>query len=271
MLHPKIKEYADLTKNKFHFWKTKFYNIGTEREKTSREFQFMFLSWFFLLLFFTFFILAEKNPFGLLVPFQVFQLPSIDKRTEVKVFISDGGDNQIPVNRKILQNEDKDLFVYQLIAEVGSPPYFSVEESASMKDKLFNPKKLLDLQFALKKIWIRNNSKTMILDWNESMLQTVMSEYRLPQVIRSGDEVEEENTNAIVPVDTITYYSGGEVGQKESEDVIRIRRTNALAATLRAIEATLLENFPEVDLIEHKLDGTGKSFPGLSYQMLIKR
>ncbi len=263
MLHPKIKEYSLIAKDNINFWRTKFYNIGTEREKSSREFQFLFLSWFSLLLFFTFFILTEKNPFNLLVPFNVFQWPSIDHREEVKIFISDGGENQIPVNRKLLRNDDSIQFTYQLIGQVGAPPYFSVEESAATKDKLFNPKKLLDLQFALKKIWVRDNGKMMILDWNESMLESVMNEYRLPQIIRSGNEVEEE-PSANAPVDTTTYYSGGDIGQKESEVVTRTRRTNALNATIRAIDATIYLNFPEVKSIEHRLDGRVKNFPGLT-------
>jgi hypothetical protein len=266
MQSPKIKEYSDFAREKISFWKTRFYNIGTEKERSSREFQFLFLSWFSLLIFFTFFILAEKNPFNLLVPFNVFQWPQIDHRKDVKVFISDGNENQIPVNRKVLVSENTDQFIYQLIGEIGSPPYFSVEESASLKDKLFNPKKLLDLQFSLKKIWIRDEGKSMILDWNESMLVTVMNEYRLPQVI-AGEEVEEDPVlNA--PVDTITYYSGGEINLKEGEEVTRERRLKALTATFKAIDATIFLNFPNVKSIEHRLDGSSKDMPGLDYKLI---
>lgn len=266
MPHPKIKEYSKATKEKLSFWKTRFYNIGTEREKSSREFQFLFLSWFSLLLFFTFFILAEKNPFNLLVPFNVFQWPRLDSREEVKIVISDGSAQQISVSRKILIAEEKDLFIYQLVDEVGAPPYFSVKESSSKTDTLFQPKKLLNLQFALKKVWIRKEGSELILDWNTTMLESVMNDYRLPRLIQTESNFEEE-AQANAPVDTITYYSGGEVSKTEGEEVTRARRLKALALTFKAVEATLFLNFPNLKTIEHRLDGFQKSFEGLEYSL----
>ncbi|MDZ4725744.1 MAG: hypothetical protein SH817_06285 [Leptospira sp.] len=264
MLHPKIKEYSTLTKSKINTWIKRFYNIGTEKEKTSREFQFLFLSWFFLLLFFTFFILAEKNPFNLLVPFNVFQVPHNDSRDEIKIFISDGDKNQIPVIRKLLVSEDKDIFINQLISEVGSPPYFSVEESASLKDKIFSPKKLLDLHDSIKSIWFRENNTKLILDWNYGQLESVMSGYRLPQNRASSLELEEDSQTS-APIDTITYYSGGETLKREDESVTQSRRLKALSATFKAIDATLFLNFPELKIIEHHLDGNRKPILGLDY------
>ncbi|TGN20174.1 LIC_10740 family protein [Leptospira idonii] len=262
MLHPKIKEYSAVVKEKAEVYGSQFYRIGTGKDKTTPEFIFLFFSWFSLLLFFTFFILAEKNPFNLLVPFNVFQLPSHDPRSYYKVTISDGAEQEIAVNRKILADENPSSFVYQLVKEVGSPPYFLPEENPEIQGIVFVPKKLLDLHYSLKNVWFRSEGKVLILDWNEEMLESVMNVYRLPRLSVSSLESEDD---ANAPEDTITYYSGGESsGPKESEEVTRQRKLTALGVSFRAIDSTLFANFPELKTIQHKLNGETREYPGLA-------
>ncbi len=267
MLHPKIKEYSEIAKEKGYAWGSQFYRLGTGIEVTTNRFLFLFFSWFSLLLFFTFFILAEKNPFNLLVPFNVFQLPNYDHRSNFKVFISDGTDLQAPIARLVLANENKSEFIYQLIEEVGAPPYFLPEENKENAEIVFTPKKLLPLQYSLTNIWFREKEKAIILDWNETSLEQVMNQYRLAKSGQGSALVDEEEQNQAV--DTITYYSGPELGPKESEESVRAKKLKALAATFKAIDATILANFPEFKTIQHKLNGVSKEFPGLlNYSLL---
>ncbi|WP_411822166.1 LIC_10740 family protein [Leptospira sp. 'Mane'] len=263
MLHPKIKEYSGIVKEKGYAWGSQFYRLGTGIEVTTNRFLFLFFSWFSLLLFFTFFILAEKNPFNLLVPFNVFQLPNYDHRSHFKIFISDGGDLQAPITRLVLANENKSEFIYQLIEEVGAPPYFLPEENKENAEIVFTPKKLLPLQYSLTNIWFREKEKTIILDWNETSLEQVMNQYRLARSGQGSTLVDsEEEQNQVV--DAVTYYSGPEVGPKESEELVRAKKLQALAATFKAIDATILSNFSEITTIQHKLNGESREFPGLS-------
>ncbi|TGM60791.1 LIC_10740 family protein [Leptospira vanthielii] len=234
----------------------RFYKIGTGETKLTRDFIFLFASWFSLLIFFSFFILAEQNPFRLLVPFQLYSYPSLDHREPVVIYISNGEGEQIPIHRKVLKQEETSAFIYQLVGEVGSPPYFDSVEALAKDGKLFSPKKLLDIRFALKQTWIVEKGDKLIIDWNVSILQDVMEKYRLPRTKsdEADADAEEENPNA--PVDTITYYTGGtETGPKEPEEVLNKRRILAMEATIRALNASLFENFKNLSTIEHKFSG----------------
>ncbi|TGK78571.1 hypothetical protein EHQ24_18670 [Leptospira noumeaensis] len=235
----------------------RFYKIGTGETKLTRDFIFLFASWFSLLIFFSFFILAEQNPFRLLVPFQLYSYPSLDHREPIVIYISNGEGEQIPIHRKVLKQEETEAFIYQLVGEVGSPPYFDSVEALAKDGKLFSPKKLLDIRFALKQTWFVENGNKLVIDWNVQILQDVMEKYRLPRTKsdETGD-TEDENPNA--PVDTITYYTGGtETGPKESEEVIQKRRSLAMESTIRALNASLFENFKDLKTIEHKFSGEG--------------
>ncbi|PJZ45614.1 LIC_10740 family protein [Leptospira brenneri] len=233
----------------------RFYKIGTGETKLTRDFIFLFASWFSLLIFFSFFILAEQNPFRLLVPFQLYSYPSLDHREPVVIYISNGEGEQIPIHRKILKQEETGAFIYQLVGEVGSPPYFDSVEALAKDGKIFSPKKLLDIRFALKQSWFVEKDTKLIIDWNLPILQDVMEKYRLPRT--KTDELadsEEENPNA--PVDTITYYTAGtDTGPKESEEVVNKRRILAMESTIRALNASLFENFKDLKSIEHKFSG----------------
>ncbi|TGK92107.1 hypothetical protein EHQ30_18180 [Leptospira brenneri] len=233
----------------------RFYKIGTGETKLTRDFIFLFASWFSLLIFFSFFILAEQNPFRLLVPFQLYSYPSLDHREPVVIYISNGEGEQIPIHRKVLKQEETGAFIYQLVGEVGSPPYFDSVEALAKDGKIFSPKKLLDIRFALKQSWFVEKDTKLIIDWNLPILQDVMEKYRLPRT--KTDELadsEEENPNA--PVDTITYYTAGtDTGPKESEEVVNKRRILAMESTIRALNASLFENFKDLKSIEHKFSG----------------
>ncbi|TGL90133.1 hypothetical protein EHQ68_01495 [Leptospira congkakensis] len=233
----------------------RFYKIGTGETKLTRDFIFLFASWFSLLIFFSFFILAEQNPFRLLIPFQLYSYPSLDHREPIVIYISNGEGEQIPIHRKVLKQEETDAFIYQLVGEVGSPPYFDSVEALAKDGKLFSPKKLLDIRFALKQTWFVEKGSKLVIDWNVQILQDVMEKYRLPRTKSDEDaDAEEENPNA--PVDTITYYTGGmDTGPKESEEVVNKRKILAMESTIRALNASLFENFKDLKSIEHKFSG----------------
>ncbi|TGL45942.1 LIC_10740 family protein [Leptospira perdikensis] len=252
----KIKEYLRSLKEIIRVLIFRFYKIGTGETKLTRDFIFLFASWFSLLIFFSFFILAEQNPFRLLVPFQLYSYPSLDHRESVVIYISNGEGEQIPIHRKVLKQDETGAFIYQLVGEVGSPPYFDSVEALAKDGKLFSPKKLLDIRFALKQTWFVEKGSKLVVDWNVSILQDVMEKYRLPRTKsdEADADAEEENTNA--PVDTITYYTGGtETGPKESEEVLNKRRILAMESTIRALNASLFENFADLKSIEHKFSG----------------
>ncbi|TGK48705.1 LIC_10740 family protein [Leptospira bouyouniensis] len=234
-----------------------FYKIGTGETKLTRDFIFLFASWFSLLLFFSFFILAEQNPFRLLLPFQLYSYPSLDHREPIIIYISNGEGEQIPIHRKVLKREEAVDLIYQIVGEVGAPPYFDSVEALAKDGKLFSPKKLLDVRFALKQSWFMGKNEKLVMDWNVNRLESIMEKYRLPRTKSEGENLDSEEENPNAPVDTITYYTGGsETGPKESEEVLNKRRIQAMEQTLRALNATLFENFKEIQSIEHKFSGT---------------
>ncbi|TGM82552.1 LIC_10740 family protein [Leptospira levettii] len=252
----KIKE---LLKNYWEFLKTvsiRFYKIGTGETKLTRDFIFLFGSWFSLLLIFSFFILAEQNPFRLLVPFQLYSYPSFDHREPIIIYISNGEGEQIPIHRKVLKQEEPTALIYQIVGEVGAPPYFDSVEALAKDGKLFSPKKLLDIRFAIKQSWFLNQNQKLVIDWNTNRLESIMEKYRLPRTKSEDDSADADEENSNAPVDTITYYTGGtETGPKESEEVLNKRRIQAMDLTLRALNASLFENFKEIKTIEHKFSG----------------
>lgn len=252
----KIKEYLRSQKEILKVLIIRFYKIGTGETKLTRDFIFLFASWFSLLIFFSFFILAEQNPFRLLLPFQLYSYPSLDHREPVVIYISNGEGEQIPIHRKVLKQEETEAFIYQLVGEVGSPPYFDSVEALAKDGKLFSPKKLLDIRFALKQTWFVEKGNKLVVDWNVSILQDVMEKYRLPRTKSDEADADAEDENANTPVDTITYYTGGtETGPKEPEEVLNKRRIQAMESTLRALNASLFENFKDLKTIEHQFSG----------------
>ncbi|TGL17068.1 hypothetical protein EHQ46_17735 [Leptospira yanagawae] len=252
----KIKE---LINTYWEFLKTvslRFYKIGTGETKLTRDFIFLFGSWFSLLLFFSFFILAEQNPFRLLVPFQLYSYPSLDHREPIVIYISNGEGEQIPIHRKVLKQEENGALVYQIVGEVGAPPYFDSVEALAKDGKLFSPKKLLDIRFALIQSWFINKNQKLVIDWNTSKLESIMEKYRLPRTKQEGESLDSDDENPNAPVDTITYYTGGtDTGPKESEEVLNKRRIQAMDQTLQALNASLFENFKDIKTIEHKFSG----------------
>lgn len=251
----KIKKILKEFGEKLKVWSNAFYKLGTGETKVTRPFLFLFFSWFSLLFFFSFFMLAEQNPFRLLLPFEIYSFPSLDKRTLVTVYISNGEGETLPVKRKLLIEPEFSNFLYQLVGEVGAPPYFDFANEGSEKAGLFSPKKQLDVRYALRQIWVREKNKSIILDWNVSKLEYVMEAYRLPKIqSATGDGDEEPNAN--IPTDTLTYYSGGnEATQKESDDELHLRRIQALHSTFVILNETLLANSPDTVRIEHRFTG----------------
>lgn len=250
----KIKSLAIEFGNHCKVWANQFYKLAVGENQITPKFLFQFFSWFCLLLFFSFFMLAEQNPFRLLIPFEIYSFPSYDRRSLVTVYISNGEGESLAVSRKLLIEDDKKDFLYQLVGEISEPPYFDLSKEGKEKAGIFSPKKQLDIRFALRQVWFREGSKTLVFDWNVARLESVMEAYRLPKIQTSTGDGDEETTNS--PTDTDTYYSGGnEITQLESDDVLHMRRLAALQSTFAVLNQTILANMHPYNRIEHRFTG----------------
>lgn len=250
----KIKSLAIEFGDQCRVWAKYFYKLATGESQITPKFLFTFFSWFCLLLFFSFFMLAEQNPFRLLIPFEIYSFPSYDRRSLVTVYIANGEGESLAVSRKLLIEENKHDFLNQLVGEISAPPYFDLSKEGNEKTGIFSPKKQLDIRFALRQVWFREASETLVFDWNVARLEAVMEAYRLPKIQSSTGDGEDEATNA--PTDTDTYYSGGsEITQLESDDVLHMRRLDALRSTFSVLNQTILANMEPYNRIEHRFTG----------------
>ena len=139
MLWQKIKSGFKLTIDSGKHLFSKIFSEAIGETKNTK-FRFFFISTSIMILFFIIFILIGKNPFSLLLPLSVYDLPSIDKRTLVTLYISDGKNNLLKSKRKILLadgNIQKNLQI--ILGELSKPPYD--DEIESTEENVF-PKKL---------------------------------------------------------------------------------------------------------------------------------
>lgn len=231
---------------------SKFYSIamGDARED-SRRFLFLYFSWMIFLVLLSFTILVGKNPFVLLFPFQVFELPYQDKRVDVKVFVSDGESQVFSSERRILLQGEPKLDIRELVEEVGRPPHFS--KPAREGDIFFgdNLKKLPNLSIALTSIWTRENEKEIVLDFSKEVIQKELATYRFAKQ-EYLDESEEEDTNS----DIDSYYAPPKdyVDPKTLREMEK-KKEIVLNLTLEAIRKTLLANYPGYEKVHLHFDG----------------
>lgn len=221
-------------------------------ETKNIRFRFFFLSSSIALLFFIVFILIGKNPLSLLVPFTLYDLPSLDKRTSVTLYVSDGKSNLLKSKRKVLLAENelkKNLRI--IIGELSQPPYEDIIESP--EENVF-PKKLPDLRSPIIAMWFLDSDKKLILDLDEESIQRELA------LIKVKLEVNEDSI--------FDKQSREEEAQvKKREEDVQIARTRVLNTALMALEKTIFENFPSIESLEFKLNGHTKDFSGLEYKL----
>jgi hypothetical protein len=250
MFWQKIKLYL---KNVNVFLKELFSKIFSEAtgETKSNQFRFFFLSTSLAILFFIIFILVGKNPFNLLVPFSVYDLPSPDRRTTVTLYVSDGKSNLLKSKRKVLLADEITKNLNIIIGELSQPPYEDVIETT--EENVF-PKKLPDLRSPITAMWLINSDKKLILDLNELSIQKELSNIKIKLEVTEEDQEEKQKREE-------------ETVEKKKLEELQAARLKILNTALSALEKTIFENFKNIETVEFRLNGMSKDIAGLEYKL----
>ncbi|MBK8393869.1 MAG: hypothetical protein IPL26_01295 [Leptospiraceae bacterium] len=251
MLWQKIKSGFKLTIDSGKHLFSKIFSEAIGETKNTK-FRFFFISTSIMILFFIIFILIGKNPFSLLLPLSVYDLPSIDKRTLVTLYISDGKNNLLKSKRKILLadgNIQKNLQI--ILGELSKPPYD--DEIESTEENVF-PKKLPDLKSSIISAWFLDSNKKLILDFNEAGIQKELSSIRVKLEVPEDESTENESKEE-------------EVVEKKRLEELQKARVKILNTALTALEKTIFENFSSIESFEIRLNGESKQFLGLEYNL----
>ncbi|HMV44657.1 MAG TPA: hypothetical protein PK079_08670 [Leptospiraceae bacterium] len=221
-------------------------------ETKSNKFRFFFISSSAGILFFIIFILVGKNPFSLLVPFYFYDLPSIDKRTEITLFISDGKNNLLKSKRKVLLAENdlrRNLNI--IIGELSQAPYEDVIETT--EENVF-PKKLPNIRNPILISWFLESEKKLIIDLDEEVIQKEISNIRI-RVDANDDDLDEKQKKEEEELEKKRYAE------------LQVAKMKILNTTLQALEKTIFANFPSIESIEFKINGHSKELAGLEYKL----
>ncbi len=221
-------------------------------ETKNNQFRFFFLSSSLAILFFIVFILVGKNPFSLLIPFNFYDLPSIDRRTNVILYVSDGKTNLLKSKRKVLLTENdvrKNLSI--ILGELSQPPYDDVIETT--EENVFS-KKLPDLRSPIIAFWLLDSDKKLIIDLNEESIQKEISSIKIKLEVNEDSLYDKQNREE-------------EAVEKKRIEELQSARVKVLNTALRALEKTIFENFSTIETIEFKLNGHSKDFVGLEYKL----
>lgn len=231
----------------------------------TRKYYFLFFSTIITLNFILGFLLTEKNPLSLLIPFSFFELdlPISDKRIPVRIYLSDGSGDVFPSDRRVfLVEDDFRKKIITLATEISRPPYYEVEENLSKKDLKINLKKLPNLHYAIRAIWMVKD--TLILDFRSSSIEDEIREMKVRVESKIYDIKEEKDVNE-------ENLSDLEVIAARNKEEVLKKKFILLDSSFSALEKTLFDNFPEIKKIEYRLDGGLKSLPGMSYDLAISR
>lgn len=220
-------------------------------ETKNNQFRFFFLSSSVGILFFIIFILVGKNPFSLLIPFSFYDLPTLDNRKEITLFISDGKNNLLKSKRKVLLPENdikRNLNI--IIGELSQAPYEDVIETT--EENVF-PKKLPNIRNPILVSWFLDSDKRLILDLDEEVIQKELSAIRIR--VEALDDSEERKTKE------------EEELEKKRLIELQIARMKILNTTLQALEKTIFANFSNIESIEFRVNGHSKDLAGLDYKL----
>lgn len=220
-------------------------------ETKSNQFRFFFLSSSVAILFFIIFILVGKNPFSLLIPFSVYDLPSPDRRTTVTLYVSDGKTNLLKSKRKVLLASDIRKNLNIIIGELSQPPYDDVIETT--EENVF-PKKLPDLRSPISVMWLLDSDKKLILDLNEASIQKELSTIKIKLEVTEENQEDKKNQE-------------DEVIEKKKLEELQAARLKILNTALSALEKTIFENFSNIETLEFRVNGLNKDIAGLEYKL----
>lgn len=251
----KVKEFS------VKHW-TRFFNIAIEKNNTNiRKYLMLYFAWIGFLLFVSFSYLVEKNPFSLLIPFNVFALPLQESRTLAKIYVSDGEKNIFASDRLVyLQNSIKDD-IRTLLAEISRPPYFS--NLIQVEDKIASSKlkRLPNLSIALISIWVQDKGKVLILDFSSNEIEREMAKYRFPKSSYDvSDEEEEQQEQSSIE----SYYSAPSnfIDDKTLKE-IEAKKFTVLGLVVDCMENTIFDQYSKLEKIIFKIDGRDVEAKGI--------
>lgn len=233
------------------------YNLIFEEsfnEKINKKFLIIYFSIVLSILFFFAFYLVKVNPIQLLVPFSLFDLPKIDSRVEKSIYVSDGKNSVLKIKRKILiSDEPREKKLKVLVSEIAKS---STENILESKEENLFPKKTLNLSDSLISSWFIDDSKKLILDFNEENLKLELSKLRAKTISSEEETIFDKKT----PEQEKIY----------KEEILKLNQSKLLKLEISflALEKTIFENFKELESIEFKLNGISKDFPELDYKLL---
>jgi hypothetical protein len=222
-------------------------------EQKNKRFLFSFFAVSISIIFLVFFYLIKKNPLELLIPFHLFNLPQIDKRTQKSLYILDGKGDTLKVNRKILiESNILSKNIDTIISELSKPPY---EDKIESQDETVFPKKTVNLKNALIIKWLVENNSRLILDFKEEYIQLELKNIKTKSVLDEEDSIFDRKT----PEQEAKLKA-----ELEKNNSIKMK---TLELSFICLEKSIFENFPEIQSIEYKLNGRTKNFSNLSHDL----
>jgi hypothetical protein len=259
-----LKEYYQRAKvfTLHHIQKCYRLGMGYENLHENRYYLFLLFSWivFFNFVFGSF--ISGNHPWRLLVPFSLYGSPSWDSRDKFRIYVSDGETLIFPSQRLMYRTGDKRQDTFLLVNEVGAPPSAIFEEGDDI-NYAQNLKRLPNLSPALISVWFPRDGKSIILDFQESKIKSIIDSYLTlgTQKITVSEEEEDQDS-----VDTYYQTESPQEREKRSE-ILEDRKRKALELTFRSIEKTILENIEGIEKLEFHLDGESKDYPRLNYSL----
>lgn len=223
-------------------------------QKEDKKFLFLYISWFLFLLLLVSFALVGKSPLVLLTPFSFFDMPKLDQRTFIPIFLSDGGEQVYPSKRKVLWDKDTKKNIYSIIGEIGKSPFYESDSSNDVTQLNQNLKKLPNLQTAVISIWLIDKDSTLIIDMRE---KTILKEVESLKI----------RTASSYSYSTIYEEAKANIDKKKIENENKMARMKLLKSTFVVLEKTIFENLPNIKSILFRLDGTNKKIEDLEYDL----
>ncbi len=221
-------------------------------EKPNKKFLIIYFSIVLSILFFFAFYLVKVNPLQLLIPFSLFDLPKIDSRDKVVIYVSDGKNSVLKIKRKILIPKEIEKKIRTLILEISKSSFDNILES---NEENSYPKKTLNLSDSLISFWFVEDNKKLILDFKEEYINLELNKIITKAVSSDEDTIFDKKT----PEQEKLY-------QTELENLNKNKLTK-LEVSFSALEKTIFENFPKLEFIEYRLNGNLKNLKDLNYKL----
>jgi hypothetical protein len=250
------------------YW-NEFFQVATSLEIPNiRKYLLIYFSWMSFFLFLSFSFLVEKNPFSLLIPFQLFALPLTEHRTNIKIFVSDGEKNIFSSDRLVWMQDSLQEDIRTILEEIGRPPYFSNHIQAEDKIASSKLRRLPNLGVALISIWIVDNGQTLILDFSNREIEREMSKYRFPKTNYEISEGEEGDDDVEVQSSIESYYSApSDFIDSKTLKEIEEKKLTVFSLVLECIEKSIFTNYPKINKIQFKVNGKNEIQTGLFSKM----